>query len=281
MISSLLNLIRAKHWIKNLIIFAPLIFSGPKIFGDLHNLNLVIKTLLIFCILSSIIYIFNDICDYDLDKLHKYKKKNKPLASGKISLDFAKLSLFFLIIFFFIIIYFNSKLFLVSIIFLFLNFLYSIKLKHIPIVDMFSVAASYIVRVYAGGIAIDISISNWMFITVFSTALFIISLKRKNENDLIGSKARKALNNLNEDIFNYFIIISASTAICFYSLYVILEMNNDLVTSIPLVIFIFFRYLYINNNKTINESPVDLFFSDIVLILSILVWFAVSVMALI
>lgn len=281
MILSILNLIRAKHWIKNLLIFAPLIFSGPDVFGSLYNLSLVIKTFIIFCILSSIVYIFNDICDYNLDKLHKYKKKNKPLASGKISLDFAKLLLLLQLIFFFIIIYFNSKLFIISVIFLSLNFLYSIKLKHIQILDMFSVAASYVIRVYAGGIIIDISISNWMFVTVFTTALFIISLKRKNENDLIGSKARKALNNVNKNILDYFIIISASTAICFYSLYVILEMNNDLVVSIPLVIFIFFRYLNVNNNKKIIESPVDLVLSDPVLILSILAWFVVSLMVLI
>ena len=278
MMSPILELIRPKHWVKNLIIFAPLIFSGPEMFGNLNSLFLVIETFFIFCVLSSAIYVFNDICDYKIDKLHKFKRKTKPLASNKITLYGAKLLLILLLVISFVTLYFYHKLFLISLIFILLNFLYSIKFKHIQILDMFSVATSYLLRIYAGGIVIDVSISSWMFVTVFSTALFIISLKRKNENELIGSKARKALNNINKDILSYFTIISASIAICFYSLYVIFEINDNLIFSIPLVIFIFFRYLYVNDKKKINDSsPVDILFSDPVLILSILSWCIISI----
>ena len=278
MMYPILELIRPKHWVKNLIIFAPLIFSGPEMFGNLNSLFLVIETFFIFCVLSSAIYVFNDICDYKIDKLHKFKRKTKPLASNKITLYEAKLLLILLLVISFVTLYFYPKLFSISLIFILLNFLYSIKFKHIQILDMFSVATSYLLRIYAGGIVIDVSISSWMFVTVFSTALFIVSLKRKNENELIGSKARVALNNINKDILSYFTIISASIALCFYSLYVIFETKDNLILSIPLVIFIFFRYLYTNDKKKINDSsPVDVLFSDPVLILSILSWCIISI----
>ncbi len=146
--------------IKNFIIFAPLLFT-TGLENTVNFLNVLI-IFIIFCILASIVYILNDIVDLKVDKLHPQKKYDKPLASGLIKLKNAKIILFSLILLLVLFLNFYPKYLQISVIYILLNIVYSFFLKHIFLVDIFSLSLNYIVRVYAGCVGLDVYLSNWM-----------------------------------------------------------------------------------------------------------------------
>ena len=130
----LYKLLRVEHYIKNFIIFAPLLFT-TRLENTTNILN-VFQIFVIFCILASIVYIFNDIVDIKADKLHPKKKQSKPLASGLINLEYAKLVIFCLVIFLVILLYFFPKFIELSLIYILLNIAYSYLLKNIFLIDI-------------------------------------------------------------------------------------------------------------------------------------------------
>ncbi len=268
MFKNILNLIRYKHWIKNLIIFAPLVFSDNLL--DKTKVIDVLTVFIYFCIFSSCIYVFNDLCDYKLDKNVIFKKNKKPIANGQISFDLAKniFILFFLLSL--VLIYFSREVRLPASLFLILNILYSIKLKHIVIVDLFSVCLSYIIRVFSGALVINVEFSNLMFATIFSAALFLISLKRQKEFSLIKKFQRKVMVDYNNNIFIFLIATSLSVTLSLYAIYII-SFNKDLIFTFPLLLFIFFRYLVVYNKEIKEDSPVEIFLKDYISIAASLI----------
>lgn len=177
----LLTLLRPKQWIKNLFVFSPLVFSG-----NLTNLPAVIDATiatLFFCIASSAIYIINDYHDIEKDRLHPVKSKKRPLASGTVSKS-AALTLFLVLTsFLFIAGYKLTAALPIIVLYFFINLLYTFHLKHQPVIDIFTIAAGFVLRVYAGARAIDIEVSTWMFVTTLCLALFLASVKRKKRAD--------------------------------------------------------------------------------------------------
>ena len=269
MLKHLFTLIRFKHWVKNLIIFAPLVFSNK--FENLINLNIVFIVFINFCILSSIIYIFNDICDYKNDKKNKLKKKIKPIANGSVSLKQAYILIFILSLFGLYFSLLSLEVKFVYIGFLLLNIFYSLFLKYIPIIDIFSVATSYIFRIYSGALIIHVELSSLMFATVFTSALFIVSLKRKKEFDLNKDKSRSLLKYYSKNIHLFNIIISAALTLILYTLYV-LTINQEVIFTLPVIFFIFFRLFFTYEQKTTTDSPVEIFFADKTLLISTLIF---------
>ena len=253
------QLLRINHYIKNFLIFAPLLFTT----GINNNDNLIItfQTFLVFCLIASTVYIINDIFDVELDRQHPRKKKSKPLASKSISLNQAKFILILLLLFSIILLNYNKNLIQVCLIYLFINFLYTIYFKKIPFLDIFVLSTNYILRVYAGCVALNVELSNWMAITVFCGALFISALKRKQELQLYGSASRKVLNNYSLDGLKKVIDLSAILSIIFYSLYII-SVNEELFLTIPLIIYGVLRYNYLSQNKNFSDSPVDEIIKD-------------------
>ena len=255
----LYKLLRVKHYIKNFIIFAPLLFTTR--FEDIANITNVLKIFIIFCILASIVYIFNDIVDIQADKLHPKKKRTKPLASGLIDLRYAKLIIFFLIICLIILLYFFPKFIEVSFIYILLNIAYSYLLKNIFLIDIFSLSLNYLIRAYAGCVALDVNLSNWMAITIFSGALTISSIKRERELFLYGYKARKVLMYYNDKILRLITIFTSILSAAFYSLYVIYT-NERIFLTIPLIIYGIFRFTYRSKSKDFTDSPVEEIIKD-------------------
>lgn len=255
----LYKLLRIKHYIKNFIIFAPLLFT-TKI-DDIINIINVFKIFIIFCILASIIYIFNDIVDIKTDKLHPKKKQLKPLASGLIDLRYAKLIIFYLIICLIIFLYFFPIFIEVSFMYILLNIAYSYSLKNIFLIDIFSLSLNYLIRVYAGCVAIDVNLSNWMVVTIFSGALTISSIKRQRELFLYGYKARKVLKYYNDKILRVITISTSILSAAFYSLYVIYT-NEKIFLTIPLIIYGIFRFIYRSKSKLFSDSPVEEILKD-------------------
>lgn len=170
------SLIRLKDWIKNIIIFLPLVFTG-NLTNSFFYYELFL-TFILFSLSSTFIYIINDIIDVEEDRLHPLKVKKKPLASKKISIKFA---IVVLVIIFFILfigfIYFN-KIFYHLIFYIFVNILYTFLIKRIPILDVLLVCFGYIVRLDVGSLVIETNTSIFLALTIFFLANFIIFIKR-------------------------------------------------------------------------------------------------------
>jgi decaprenyl-phosphate phosphoribosyltransferase len=268
------QLLRVNHYIKNFLVFAPLLFTSGV--NNTDNLILSFQAFLIFCLIASTVYIVNDIFDIRLDRKHPRKKKNRPLASRKFSLTQAKLIVVALILLSVALINFNRELINVTICYLLINFLYTIYLKKIPLIDIFTLSSNYILRVYAGCVALSVDLSSWMAVTVFFGALFISALKRKQELFLYGSASRKVLNYYSLNDLKKIVDISAILSIIFYSLYVV-SINDKLFLTIPLVVYGVIRYNYLSDGKNFSDSPVDEILKDRQNILIILVWLLIVI----
>ena len=255
----LYKLLRIEHYIKNFIIFAPLLFTTKL--ENITNISNVLKIFIIFCILASIVYIFNDLIDIKADKIHPKKKQTKPLASGLIDLKYAKLVLLCLVICQIILLYFFPRFIEISLLYILLNIAYSYLLKNIFLIDILSLSLNYLIRVYAGCVALDVNLSNWMAVTIFSGALAISSIKRERELFLYGDKARKVLKYYSSKILRIITILTSILSATFYSLYVIYT-NERIFLTIPLVMYGIFRFTYRSKSKDFTDSPVEEILKD-------------------
>lgn len=252
-------LIRPSQWVKNLIIFIPLIF-GKKIY-ELDAFVLSSKAFIIFILASSILYIFNDICDLEQDKKHPIKR-NRPLANNSLKIRDAYLLIMLLGLLLLALLKSNISILGIVIFFFISNISYSLYFKNIIIIDLAIVSLSYVIRVLAGSIIINVALSDWLIICVFSSSLFLISFKRLAEIKISGFKSRLILKKYNNEILLKIIDVSAICSIAFYSLYTVL-VNPDLIYTVPLIFMGFFRYYYLYYTaKIFEESPVKIIFSD-------------------
>ena len=266
-----LKLIRVKHWIKNLLIFIPLICSG---FINIDNvLNLIIG-FFSFSFMSSFIYIINDIKDIEKDKLHPRKKK-RPLPSGKITKKRAIIIAIILLIASLSFNYIIHKEILNTSLYLLLgymiiNVLYSMGLKNIAILDIVLLASGFIIRVYYGASIINVPVSDWLFLTILNASLFLGLGKRKKE--LINNKdSRKVLKEYNEAFLDKFQYISLGLMLVFYSLWTIEQDIKLLSLTIPLLIIIFMKYCLIIE-KSDEGDPTTILYQDKMLLFLCLIY---------
>ena len=262
-------LFRVNHYIKNLLVFAPLLFTSGL--SDLSKLVLSFKAFIIFSLIASMVYVINDLFDIKFDKKHPQKRKLKPLASGKISISFAYFSIAILSIISIFILLNNKNLINVFLIYIIMNVFYSFFLKFIPILDIFILSFNYILRVYAGSVIIDVPLSNWMAITIFAGAIFISALKRRQEIIIHGTNSRPVLKKYSINYLNKIADYSAILSIVFYCLYVI-SVNEKLVITIPLVLFGILRYSYLSESKNFSDSPIDEIIKDKQNLILVIIW---------
>ena len=262
-------LFRVNHYIKNLLVFVPLLFASGL--SDLSKLVLSFKVFIIFSLIASVVYIINDLFDIKFDKKHPQKRKLKPLASGKISISFAYFSIAILSIISIFILLNNKNLINVFLIYIIMNVFYSFFLKFIPILDIFILSFNYILRVYAGSVIIDVPLSNWMAITIFAGAIFISALKRRQEIIMYGTSSRPVLKKYSINYLNKIADYSAILSIVFYCLYVI-SVNEKLVITIPLVLFGILRYSYLSESKNFSDSPIDEIIKDKQNLILVIIW---------
>jgi decaprenyl-phosphate phosphoribosyltransferase len=266
---SLLILLRPRQWIKNLFVFAPLIFSGN--FLSISALISTFSAFIYFCVASSFVYIINDIHDLHKDKYHPIKSKQRPLANGSIRVKEAHYFATFLFLISLLSIFVGLKLFSILFFYICLNVLYTFKLKNEPVLDIFSIAIGFVLRVISGSYVLDLPVSPWMCITTLSLALYLASIKRRQELLNIGTHSRQVLANYSIDLVDRYAEISATGALIFYSLFV-LSSKPILSITIPFVIFGLFRYWYIVEQKNKGEAPTDVLYNDWQMILTILLW---------
>jgi decaprenyl-phosphate phosphoribosyltransferase len=262
-------LTRPFQWVKNIIVFIPLIFS-KKLF-EVDAFVLSFTAFICFVLASSIIYIFNDICDLKKDKKHPIKK-NRPLANNSLKIKDAYLLILLLGLLLLILLKYNISILEVVIIFFILNISYSLYFKNLIIFDLIIVSLSYVIRVLAGSIIINVALSNWLLICVFSTSLFLISFKRVAEIKILSFKSRLVLKKYNNEFLLKIVDISAICSILFYSLYTVL-VNPNLIYTVPLIFAGFFRYYYLYYTvEVFEESPVKIIFSDKPIFALLILW---------
>ena len=265
----LIKLVRPKQWVKNSFVFAPLIFAGEFLHPD--SVYSTLLAAFLFCIAASAVYIVNDLKDIEKDRIHPEKSKKRPLASGQVSPQSA---IILLILLYIVLISFWAvvpNVIYVIFIYLALNWAYTFKLKHEPVIEIFIVAFGFVLRVYAGAMALTVPVSHWMFITTLSISLYLASIKRRQELLQSGSQSRGVLAYYSVTLIDRFAEMSAVTAVVFYGLYV-MEVQPKLVVTVPLVIFGLFRYWYIVETLKGGESPTDVIIQDKQILLTVLLW---------
>lgn len=255
------DLIRIKHWIKNCLIFIPVICAKLISF---ENILITILGFVSFSFATSFVYIVNDIRDVEKDKLHP-RKKNRPLPSGKIKKSTA-ICIAVLMISLALIINtcINNCLssfslgFVVT--YIILNLGYSFGLKNVAILDVVILATGFILRVYYGAEIVNVEVSNWLFLTVLNASLFLGLGKRRKE--IINNKnSRKVLEEYNEQFLDKFQYLTLTLMFVFYSLWAIEQNINFLFLTIPLLMIIFMRYCLINE-KSEEGDPTTIIYQD-------------------
>ena len=234
------KLLRVKHYVKNCLIYLAIFFSG-----NVRDISLFLKCTLgfiSFCALSSGIYIYNDIQDYEKDRLHPLKK-NRPIASGEISKENAWVLFLVCIVLTYSLSYIISETygFVCEAIYLILNLLYSRGLKNYPLIDIGILSSGFVIRVVYGGVITDIKLSDWLILVILSGALFMGFGKRKKEMDL-NMNVRTVLGAYTDSFLNQSVYVCLTLVIVFYSLWTTNIDNNRMIWTIPFIIFIVFRY---------------------------------------
>lgn len=274
-----LKLIRVHQWTKNLFVFAPLFFSGQ--FLQKEKFILSAFGFLCFCLAASSIYIVNDLFDAEKDKLHP-TKKNRPIASGKISKPFAiALLLIFISAAFGVSFYISIELFTVIAVYFVLNLFYSFGLKQISLVDVFIVSIGFVLRVAAGGVLTDIPVSHWLYIMTFLLALFIALAKRRDDVLILnqtGSEMRKSVKGYNLEFISSTISILCATLIVSYLLYITspevvarFEGKHPYISTIFVILGVL-RYLQITLVQENSGSPSKILLKDLFLQIVLVLW---------
>ena len=263
-----LELIRVKDWLKNLLLFVPLVFSGNVLIFNYYQ-SLIIN-FLIFSFTASIVYIINDIFDIENDQKHPLKLKIKPLARDSLTISFA-LCLIPLILFILLILLFlDSKIIFHIILYFGLNLLYIFIIKGIIIVDIIIISIGYVVRIDAGSFIIGVQSSVLMLVSIFLLSFFLLTIKRKKEfeNNISSRISRKKYN---ITILNLLIYVSLVSSIFFYVIYLYF-INSELFITLPIVILCLLRYLYVTSITNKGEFPIDIFFRDWILLLLVIIY---------
>jgi 4-hydroxybenzoate polyprenyltransferase len=283
---SLILLIRPKQWLKNAFVFAAIIFAGQLL--NLHLLFNNVIAFLAFCGVSGLTYIINDITDIEADRIHK-KKRFRPLASGEVTINEARVFFVILAVLTTILCYKLGLYFsLIVIIYFIINLFYSLWVKNIVIVDVFFISLGFMLRVVAGAAAIEVSISSWMILTTIFISLFLAISKRRAELSSVDSenknKQRKVLSHYDITFTDQMNTVAATGTIICYALYTVSEKatstfhTDNLIYTTPFVIYGIFRYLYLIHKKNLGENPEQIVTKDIPLIITIILWFIVSVL---
>lgn len=283
---------RPLHWTKNLSLFAALVFSGllrvPGYF------TVVVWAFIAFSLASSATYLFNDVLDKNSDKNHPVKKY-RPVASGKLPVPMAlATALIYAFVGLYIGIQLNTLFAGLMLAYLALQILYSLYLKHVPVIDILIIASGFVIRVYAGAFVIDAHLSVWFLLCVISVALFLASGKRRSEINLVadlGTKTRKSLGKYPVELLNSYVSMFGSAAWISWALYSFFEspqtdqplwlflaeiskattIGKLLMITIPLVIFGIMRYqnlIFLGR----SEAPEKLLLTDKALVASVALW---------
>lgn len=285
MIRTVLTLIRPHQWVKNVFLFAPLVFSK-----HLLESPYVAKAALafgVFCVISSVVYIVNDIADREADRRHPVKR-SRPLASGAITIGHASIIALFLGV-----AAIAGSLVLGPMygifagLYFLMNLGYSLGLKQVILVDVFIIAAGFMLRVLAGAFAISVQVSPWLVLCTLFISVFLAVSKRRAEI-LLGIESesdvsRPVLRSYDIQFIEQMMTVAASGMAISYALYTVAERTVEvfeteyLMFTTVFVLFGIFRYLYLVRRHKTDDNPTHMLISDLPMVLNVLAWFAACV----
>lgn len=292
-----IRLIRVHQWIKNIFVFVPLLFS-LNLFQEKFFIN-TFFAFLVFCLASSFIYVINDLVDIESDRAHP-NKKNRPLPSGEISKKSAVVvASLLLVIVLWLMMYFNYQFILLTAAFVVLNILYSFWLKNIVLLDIFSIAAGFSIRVLAGAFVIQVPISSWLLLTTMFISLFLGVMKRRSELVLVSennspfavgqnekqeTQSRKVLAEYTLNFADQMATVAAAGVIICYALYSVAPrtisvfQTEKLIYTTPFVVFGIFRYMYLEYKSRKGENTTRTLATDLPMIADVFIYIIITIM---
>ncbi|WP_322792964.1 decaprenyl-phosphate phosphoribosyltransferase [Bellilinea sp.] len=278
MLSALIKSMRPRQWSKNVFVLAAVVFDKKLLNPEAVGKSLA--GMVLFCLLSSSVYLINDILDAEADRNHP-QKRNRPIASGKLPVPVAAAAAVGIILITIPVSFLLSTLFgWIALIYFLVNLAYSTRLKHIPLIDVLIIAAGFVLRVAAGVSLIEVErFSPWLYVVTTLLALYIGFGKRRAELTLLQNDAnnhRRVLDGYNLALLDQLITIVSGTTIVAYSLYTFsapnLPDNHSMMLTIPFVIYGIFRYLYLIQVEQAGGAPEDIVLTDKPLQAAILLW---------
>ena len=279
---ALLRSLRPLQWTKNAVVFAALVFSG-----ELFEVGALLRTLAavaVFCCASSAMYLVNDLRDVEGDRVHP-KKRHRPIAAGLVSLGQASVTAAVLFGLAVVGAWLLGAPFLVVVLsYAGLMVAYSYGLKRAVILDVFAIAAGFVLRAVGGAVVIDVPISPWLYLCTLLLALFLGFGKRRHELTSLEADAgrhRANLESYSVPLLDQIIAVIASATVMAYSLYTFdapnVPGNQAMMLTIPFVVYAVFRYLYLVQRRDLGGAPEVLLFVDRSLLLCIVGWGLTSV----
>ena len=275
----LLISLRPEQWTKNLFVFAGVLFGGHLL--DVPAMLRAVAAFGVFCALSGVVYIFNDLADRAADQQHPLKRL-RPIASGRLSPSTAAIAAIILGVVSLAAAVLLSPMFAVlSATYVALLVLYSIVLKHLVIIDALTIAAGFVLRAAAGAVAVFVPISHWLLVCTTLLALFLVLSKRRHELTLLADGAmthRPILEEYSPYLLDQMIAVVTASTLVAYSVYsTSTETAERLNTTrlgltIPFVLYGIFRYLYLVHQKRAGGSPADLLLTDRPLLACVGLW---------
>jgi 4-hydroxybenzoate polyprenyltransferase len=279
-LSEYIKLARPSHYVKNGFVWIPLFF-GHKL-NDFHAVIHTFWAFLAFCLTASVVYVLNDLLDVQEDRQHPVKKL-RPIVSGAITAKQAILFLLTLLALAITVsfIFLPQNLLFILTAYLFLNLAYSFSLKHVAVIDVVCIATGFVLRVFAGGIAVGVPVSHWLVIMVFLLAIFLALAKRRDDlvlNAQGHNNARRSLHNYNMDFVSHSMVAMTSITIVSYILYTVSPEvvakhgTNKLYLTTFWVVIGFLRYMQITFVQQKSGSPTTILLKDFFLQIVIVLW---------
>lgn len=275
----LLTSMRPRQWSKNVFLLAALVFARQA--GNARQLATALAAFGCFCLASSSVYLINDCLDSDRDRHHP-TKRNRPIAAGELSVGRALMASLVLMTSAVILASQLGNAFLGSVIvYIVMNLGYSLGLKSVVILDVMIIAAGFVLRAVAGGLALHVEISHWLALCTTMLALFLAVTKRRQELVHLGKDARshrRSLSEYNVEFLDQMISVTTSTTVMSYALYtvspeVVAKFGSDrLKWTVPFVIFGIFRYLYLIHVRRGQGDPTVTLLSDFASLLNVACW---------
>lgn len=267
-------ILRPKHYLKNLLIFLPLIFSGYLFKGD--YLIISIFSFIIFSLVASAVYIINDLNDIERDKLHP-KKKYRPISSGDVSIQKAIAIAGVLLMLAFIIQFFvNPSIvsYALLLLYIFINVAYSFGLKNIPIIDVAILSLGFVIRVYYGGDSVGVEVSQWLYLAILSMSFYLSFGKRRNELISNGSKTRKVNKYYNKNFLDKNMYMCLCLGIVSYSLWAVdpAQKHKYVFWTVPLVILIVMAYSLTIEKGESDGDPINVVTENKLLMFLLLIY---------
>ena len=286
MLLNYLKLIRVHQWVKNVFVFVPLLFSHNLFEREYFLITLF--AFFLFSLASSAIYVINDLIDIESDRAHP-SKKDRPLPSGAISKSAAVITfIVILIVITLLLPNFNYDFIICVAAFIVLNVLYTFYFKHIVILDVFSIAAGFTLRVLGGAFVINVPLSSWLILTTMFISLFLGVMKRHSELTLSpvdeNSSSRKVLAEYSLNFADQMATVAAAGVIICYALYTVATRTvsifntENLIYTTPFVVFGIFRYMYLEYMSNKGENTTKIIATDFPMIVTLILYIVTTVL---